>query len=50
MTVETSIVKITLGNQNNTIYWGVTKNNIVTNFSESIYSPAFDTTNFSINY
>ncbi|MDT8411295.1 MAG: hypothetical protein RQ875_02435 [Vicingaceae bacterium] len=50
MTVDTSIVKMVLGNKDNPIAWFVTKNGVQTSFNTTVYCSAFDTTNFSINY
>ena len=50
MTVDTSVVKTTLGNKNIDVKFFVTKNNITTSISNTIFATAFDTTNLTINY
>ena len=50
MTIETSVVKTIGGNQNSPINWNVIKNNIQSSYNDIVYCPAFDTTNYSINY
>ena len=48
--VDTFAIGKVYGNRINKIYWGVTKNNIQSSYSDSVYCPAFDTTLYNINY
>ncbi len=43
-------VQAVFGNVNNSIYWGVKKNGVITNNSSSVYCSAFDTTLYNLNY
>jgi hypothetical protein len=45
-----TIVCKTYGNQNVTVSWNVTKNQMTTQHSQTIYCAAFDTTYFQLNY
>lgn len=48
--IETTLVVTTNGNLENQLTWIVTKNFIQQAYSQTIYTPAHDTTDFQINY
>ena len=48
--VDTFTFRKVTGNGNISIYWGVIKNSLTTNNSDSVYCPAFDTAFYNINY
>lgn len=48
--IDTTLTAKVFGNSTNPVSWAVTKNNLITNYSGSIYCPRFDTTTYTINY
>ncbi len=49
-TVDTSVIDIIYGNRTNNIIWFREKNGIKKTFTSTVYCPAFDTTEYTIEY
>lgn len=48
--VDTSVIDVIFGNRTNNIIWFTEKNGIKNTYTSSIYCPAFDTTEYLIEY
>lgn len=48
--VDTSVIDIINGNRSNNVIWFTEKNGVKKNLTSTIYCPAFDTTEYTIEY